>query len=171
MIQRAPRKPPASAFERAATAATLPLQAGKRAVKSEYRKGIESRIDYHFTASVDLDAIFHDDEPGASRWDYGLGLKNARGRELALWVEPHPASSTSEVHTMIDKLVWLKKKLARPEFSAMQALTSAAERHGSVYAFRWLAMTGDITIRAGSAEARRLSSNGLAMPVRHLALP
>ena len=70
---------------------------------------------------------------------------------------------------MLAKLEWLTAKLRRPEFAKLQALTDAARLSG--IAFRWLAMSGDICIRPGTSQARRLALRGLAAPTRHVALP
>ncbi len=159
----------ASAFEAAAVTAGLTVQPGKSAVKNEYRQGIAVRAAHKFLASVDLDADLKAKEPGAHRWDYGLGLIDGQGKESAWWVEPHPASSTGEVTTMLAKLEWLTSRLKSPEFVKLQALTNAARLKG--IAFRWLAMSGDICIRPGTSQARRLAVRGLAAPTRHVALP
>ncbi len=167
--ERAPAANKPAAFEQAALRAGLAVQPGKSAMKSEYRPGVAVRVTHKFVASVDLDAELRAEEPGAHRWDYGLGLADRRGAESAWWVEPHPASSTGEVATMLAKLDWLKFKLNRPEFAELLALTNAARLKG--IAFRWLAMTGDICIRPGSSQARRLALRGLAAPTRHVTLP
>ena len=166
---KAPAAKKASAFEGAAVKAGLTVQPGKSAVKNEYRQGVAVRAAHKFLASVDLDTHLKATEPGAHRWDYGLGLIDGHGKESAWWVEPHPASSTHEVNTMLAKLEWLTTKLKSPEFAKLQALTDAARLRG--VAFRWLALSGDICIRPGSSQARRLALRGLAAPTRHVALP
>ena len=158
-----------TAFEAAATKAGLTVQPGKSAVKNEYRSGVAVRAAHKFLASVDLDANLKANEPSAHRWDYGLGLIDSRGNESAWWIEPHPASSTGEVTTMLAKLEWLHGKLKNPEFAGLQTLTNAARLKG--IAFRWLAMSGDICIRPGTSQARRLALRGLAAPTRHVVLP
>ena len=158
-----------TAFEAAATKAGLTVQPGKSAVKNEYRGGVAVRAAHKFLASVDLDANLKANEPSAHRWDYGLGLIDSRGNESAWWIEPHPASSTGEVTTMLAKLEWLHNKLKNPEFAGLQTLTNAARLKG--IAFRWLAMSGDICIRPGTSQARRLALRGLAAPTRHVVLP
>lgn len=158
-----------TAYEQAARSAGLAAQPGKRAMKNEYRSGVEVRAAHKFQASVDLDIGLKADEPGAHRWDYGLGLADRHGAESAWWVEPHPASSTGEVATMLAKLDWLKTKLKRPGFAELSALTDAARLQG--IAFRWLAMSGSISIRPGTSQARRLSTHGMAAPSRHVRLP
>ncbi|MDP1690672.1 MAG: hypothetical protein Q8L49_01695 [Burkholderiaceae bacterium] len=156
-------------FEAAAAKAGLTVQPGKSAVKHEYRSGVAVRAAHKFHASVDLDADLKAKEPGAHRWDYGLGLVDRSGVESAWWVEPHPASSTHEVTTMLAKLDWLNAKLKSPEFAKLQTLTNAARLKG--IAFRWLAMSGEICIRPDTSQARRLAVRGLAAPTRHVALP
>ena len=158
-----------TAFELASVKAGLTVQPGKRAVKNEYRGGVTVRAAHKFLASVDLDTDLKGKEPGAHRWDYGLGLIDRRGDESAWWIEPHPASSTGEVSTMLAKLEWLTTTLKTPEFAKLQALTDAARLKG--IAFRWLAMSGAICIRPGSSQARRLALRGLATPTRHVVLP
>ena len=162
--------PSTSQFEQGARTARLTPHAGKAAVKGRYRSAMVARAGHAFTTSVDIDTDFQAAEPSSVRWDYGLGLKNAAGHELAVWVEPHPASGSGEVQRMIDKLAWLRAKLANAEFKELHRLTHTSNS-GSANPFRWLAMTGAICIRPGSAEARRLALKGLGPPSRRLELP
>ncbi|TXT41350.1 MAG: hypothetical protein FD135_406 [Comamonadaceae bacterium] len=156
-------------FESAATAAGLKAMPGKSAVKSQYQTGITCRPGLSFCASVDIDRDCQMAEPQANRWDYGLGLKTRKGDEFAVWVEPHPASSTGEVAKIIAKLDWLEQKLAQPNFKGLGALTQKSAQ-ADMPRFHWLAMTGDIRIRPGSREAALLSKRGLRLPSRHLVL-
>lgn len=158
-----------SEFEGAATAAGLKVLPGKSAVKGQYQPGIAVGPGLSFTASVDIDLDCQAAEPQANRWDYGLGLRNQKGEEFAVWIEPHPASSTGEVAKIIAKLDWLERKLAQPGFKDLKALTQKSAQ-ADVPRFHWLAMTGDIRIRAGSREAALLSKRGLRIPSRHLLL-
>lgn len=155
-------------FIAAANTAGLQPHVGKGAVKGEYRQAIGPGPAAALTGSVDMDAGFENSEPNAARWDYGLGVRKG-GKEMAFWVEAHPASSTSEVNRMLNKLDWLKRKLSEPEFAQISALTSHAQASGM--AFRWLARTGSIRIRPGSKEANLLALQGLAFPKRHVLLP
>lgn len=155
-------------FCAAATAAGLYPHVGKAAVKGEYRSSIGHGVAAELTGSVDMDSVFESTEPNAARWDFGLGVRKD-GKEMAFWVEAHPASSTGEVPRMLQKLDWLKTKLSEPAFAKMCALTSQAQASGM--AFRWLARTGDIRIRPGSREANLLAQRGLAFPKRHVLLP
>jgi hypothetical protein len=158
-----------SEFESAATAAGLKAFPGKSAVKSLYQPGIAIGPGLSFTASVDIDLACQAAEPQANRWDYGLGLRDQKGEEFAVWIEPHPASSTGEVAKIIAKLDWLERKLAQPGFKGLKALTQKSAQ-ANVPRFHWLAMTGDIRIRPGSREAALLSKRGLRLPSRHLVL-
>lgn len=158
-----------SAFERAAKAAGLQPSEGKGAIKHQYQAGIASSDSFKFTGSVDIDEGCRSAEPESPRWDYGLGMKRSSENECAIWVEPHPASSTGEVAKIIAKLDWLERKLEQPDFKGLKALTSRAAQAG-VLRFHWLAMTGDIRIRPGSREAAILTKRGLRLPTRYLAL-
>ncbi len=158
-----------SQFESAATAAGLKAMPGKSAVKGQYQAGITCGPGLSFNASVDIDQGYQAAEPQANRWDYGLGLKTRKGDEFAVWVEPHPASSTSEVAKIMAKLDWLEHKLAQPDFKGLDTLTQKSAQ-ADVPRFHWLAMTGAIRIRPGSREAALLSRRGLRLPSRHLVL-
>ena len=93
-------------------------------------------------------------------------MRSEAGQELLVWLEAHPASSTGEVQKMLDKLAWLKAKLAQPDFDGLRTLEH------KVSAYRWLAMTGAIRILPNSRrEARRLAQAGLSSPQRHVELP
>ncbi len=159
----------ASAFACAARTAGLTASKGKSAVKHQYQAGITNGPSLKFTGSVDMDESCRVAEPESHRWDYGLGIQRNSESEFAVWVEPHPASSTGEVSKIIAKLDWLERKLGQPEFKDLKALTSRAAQAG-VLRFHWLAMTGDIRIRPGSREAAMLSKRGLRLPTRHLVL-
>lgn len=155
-------------FEKAAAVAKLKVLPGKSAIKSQYQASVTGGPRLKFTASVDIDSDCLAAEPQASRWDYGLGLSDSMGGEFAVWVEPHPASSTGEVAKIIAKLDWLEEKLQCSAFKNMKALTQKSAQAG-IPRFHWLAMTGAIRIRAGSREAALLNKRGLRLPSRYLA--
>lgn len=157
----------ATDFRMAVNAIGLESQAGMQAISNTYRNAISTASGAVCTGSVDMDAGHRASEPNANRWDYGIGLR-LRGEEMALWVEPHPASSTREAAVLLRKLDWLKNKLEQPTYAELNRLTAAAS--GKCVAFRWLAQ-GSIRIRAGSREALLLARAGLAMPSRRLTLP
>ncbi|NNG23141.1 hypothetical protein [Telluria aromaticivorans] len=160
---------PVSQFETGCKKAGITHEVGKQAVEAAYSSHIDA-INGKFTHSVDLDKHFKPSEPESPRWDYGLGVRFSNGVEVAVWIEPHPASSTGEVNSMLAKLGWLKKKLDSPSFSELRDLRDAAGRLG-VNPYRWqVTQTGDNRITAQSKEARMLAKAGLEMPSRHIKL-
>jgi hypothetical protein len=160
-----------SQFQRAAGVAGLATKAGKSAVQAAYHSGVSLRIGYAHTESVDLDAHFAATEPNSARWDYGLGIRTSAGVEIAVWLEPHPASSGHEVEKMLSKLAWLKAKLATKAFADLRSLRDAASQHAH-FPYRWVVtQTGAICIAPNSKEARRLALAGLDQPRRHVQLP
>jgi hypothetical protein len=174
MVRKAAKKTKAisgeerSRFARAASSAGVVVRAGKGAIKAEYRGAIHARDAWTHTASVDMDEHFAPDEPNASRWDYGIGVKRG-SEELAFWIEPHPASSTGEAKSLLAKLAWLKEKLDSPAFETLSDLTDDTRRAGYL-PFHWL-HSGSVQITRGSKEARALAQAGLELPSRYLKLP
>lgn len=158
-------------FTQAATKAGLTTHAGKGAVQGVYHPGVTLKAGFAHTQSIDLDTHFATAEAHATRWDYGLGLRTTAGVEMAVWLEPHPASRSSEVKTMLSKLAWLKAKLDSAPFSGLRALRDVAAHHGK-FPYRWLVtQTGGISIAPNSKEAKRLALAGLDQPRRQVRLP
>lgn len=156
-----------SQFEAGCKKAQVTHEIGKQAVGPAYSPQIEA-VNGKFTHSVDLDNHFKLAEPSSPRWDYGLGVKFVNGVEVAVWIEPHPASSTGEVNSMLAKLDWLESKLDSAPFSDLRALRDAARKQG-VNPYRWqVTLTGAIRITPQSKEARKLAEAGLEMPNRHI---
>lgn len=144
-------------------AAGLTPEPGKGAVEGGYRGLIDGKMaTTRFTGSVDMDAAFEKAEGKANRWDYGLGVRAPGQPECAVWVEPHSAASTSEVKTMLAKLIWLKGKLAQPEFIQLKALTDVCVAQGR-RPYHWLA-SAHVAIRPGSREANMLAARGMDLP-------
>ncbi|WP_442770622.1 hypothetical protein [Zoogloea ramigera] len=156
---------PESEFVKAAKKAGLVPEVGKGAVEGKYRKVIDTK-DGRCTGSVDLDAACKAEEPGANRWDYGLGFKKVDKPELAIWVEPHSGSSAGEVKAVLAKLDWLEAKLALKPFADLRALTDEARRQG-IKPYVWLS-SGTVGIRPGSREANSLAARGMALPRSYL---
>jgi hypothetical protein len=160
---------PVSAFVQAVTAAGLVAEAGKGAVQKAYRDRVNGQLaNTQFTGSVDMDEAFRLAEGQANRWDYGLGVQHAACPEMAVWVEPHPASSHGEVKVVLAKLAWLKAKLQLPAFGPLKALTDACAQQG-VLPYRWVS-SGAVAIRAGSREAHMLALAGMGLPTRQVVL-
>jgi len=151
-------------FKEAARKACVPMTAGKGAVKAQYRAAILTGKNVRVVGSVDMDAAFCAAEPNAARWDYGLGLGN--GAEWVCWVEPHPASSTSQVAKILAKLDWLEAKLLQPAFADFAQLTRQAKLNQSLV-YVWL-YEGANRISANSREARALALRGVALPKRQV---
>lgn len=159
-----------SGFHSAAFEAGLLPQAGKEAVEGSYRAQIQVSKGGAFSGSLDVDGHFRAVEPQSHRWDYGIGVQLSNGQELVCWVEPHPASSTSQVSKMLAKLAWLKSKLDTPAFKKLEAMTHSSGRTGSPY--YWLrTVSGECRISANSKEARLLALHGLRMPTQQVTLP
>lgn len=154
-------------FAQAAQAAGLAYVPGKGAVEGHYRGDVVSKAaKTQFTGSVDMDAAFAVTERHVHRWDYGLGVQPPKHNELAVWVEPHKASSNGEVKVVLAKLDWLKAKLKLPAFTQLKALTDECVAQG-VRPYRWMA-SGHVGIRPGSREANMLSRAGMDLPTRRV---
>jgi hypothetical protein len=139
-------------------------------VQGKYRPGLQAlsagdaariRCDKprRLTGSINVDRSLQVAQPNAPRWDYGIGCRRGNA-EAAVWVEVHPASSTS-VTDMLDKLQWLKEWL-RTQAPALKALTQ-----GDYY---WVSTDGTIAITPDSRRAKRLAAAGLRGPMRVLRL-
>jgi hypothetical protein len=158
-----------SAFEAAARRAGLPVEPGKGALLRHDKEVLGAKhTKTKFTASVNIDAAFLASEPNHCRWDYGVGIKPDGENEFALWVEPHPASSTGEVKKLLAKLDWLQAKLDRPEFEPLKALTAECARQGH-HRFHWVSPS-HVSIRPGSPEANMLAKRGLGMPTKRVVI-
>lgn len=139
-------------------------------VRSAYRPGLQALSDSdaariraansgRLTGSLNLDSALLAAQPNAPRWDYGIGFRRSR-QEEALWVEVHPASSTS-VNKMLEKLAWLRQWL-EDDAPSLEKLTQGG--------FYWIATDGRVAISAHSQQARRLAKAGLYGPLRVLFL-
>lgn len=133
-------------------------KSGLRALRAGDRGKVSSGDPRKLTGSIDLDDALREFAPTAPRWDYGIGFKS--GGERAIWIEVHPASSLS-IDDMLAKLSWLKNWL-QSEAPDLRAPTDGK--------FYWIATDGRIAITPGSRQARRLASNGLIGPRRHVTL-
>lgn len=155
-------------FLAAARAAGLTPSVGLQAITRDHKACIVVRKGQNQpTGSIDTDAAYSAIEAQVNRWDYGLGFEH-RVAECAVWVEPHSATSTHEVSTMIRKLQWLKDKLATPEYEQLRLMT---EQTGQVGLRKyWWVTTGRISIRRGTPQEKQLANVGLNYPVRSFRL-
>jgi hypothetical protein len=126
-------------FERAVKASPLLrnfYQRGLQALRSDNRAKIHCKNPGKLTGSVDLDRGLAKALPNDRRWDYGIGYRRS-SRELAIWVEFHPASS-SNVGEVLKKLEWLKSRL---ENQAPELWSMSGGR------FFWVATDGCISLK------------------------
>lgn len=132
---------------------------GLQALPNAHARRIRCADTRRLTGSINLDSALRETKSDKPRWDYGIGLRR-KSKEAAVWVEVHPASSTS-ITDMLAKLQWLRKWL-RTEAQSLEALTQGD--------FYWLATDGKISITPNSPQAKRLASVGLRGPMRVLRL-
>jgi hypothetical protein len=142
-------------------------RAGKKALANQYRSRVTCPDSRRLTGSIDLDSVLqktpgHADKP---RWDYGLGYRPANGKEQAIWVEVHSAT-TKEVSAVLKKLQWLRDWLN----SGAQELRQLTDFASDNCRFVWIA-SSSVKISRNSPQARRLSQSGLPNVQRHLRLP
>jgi hypothetical protein len=135
-------------------------QPGLQALSQGDAKCIRCRKPRRLTGSINVDRALQSTEPNAPRWDYGIGYRRGN-KEVAVWVEVHPASS-KHVTDVMNKLKWLKDWL-RTQAPALAALTQ-----GDYY---WVSTDGTIAITPNSPQAKRLAAAGLRGPMRFLQLP
>jgi hypothetical protein len=113
-----------------------------------------------FVGSLELDSALRATYPNANRWDYGVGFAQSRLKEVALWIEIHPASE-GEVDVMISKLNWLKGWLR----GSAPALNRLTQRTDGSRAFYWVASAG-VSMTPKSRKAKLLQQAGLDLPRR-----
>ncbi len=158
-------------FEDAVRKAPLPVcnayQPGKQALKGEHRDQVTCRDSRRFTGSVDLEAAINvtQDQETMNPWDYGFGFRERDGREVAVWIEVHTASTT-EVSAVLRKLEWLQRWL-RYEAPALHGLSQGCSGGNNYF---WLATAAGVHITPNSPQARRLRQAGLDLPRRSLKL-
>jgi hypothetical protein len=151
-------------FQNAALNAGIPSREGLQALEARDRRCIVS-VGVNLTASINVDAHFAETEARSNRWDYGIGYESD-GKHFAIWVEPHSATSTHEITTMIRKFEWLKDKLATEPFVELQRLTTNTRENG-LRQFWWVT-TGKISIRRDTPQAKRLAASGINYPERQV---
>jgi len=158
-----------SAFMKAGAQAGLQAQPGKVAIANRYRGSISTQDQTTcFTGSIDMDAAYLQAEPASHRWDYGLGVQVQGKKEFAVWVEPHPASSTGEVKKVLAKLDWLQAKLKQGDFKLLKVLTDECVRQGHT-PYHWMA-SAHVAIRPGSREFNMLSVRGVSLTANRVTI-
>jgi hypothetical protein len=156
-------------FEQAVTGTQGPVglsfHPGKQGMETKHRSQVDCDDPRRFTGSIDLDRALSAAQPNSNRWDYGIGFRVAGGREVAIWLEVHPASA-GEVDVVLRKYAWLVAWL-KTHSPNLDVLT---RRPGKVRRFFWLATRAGVNIRPGSLHARRLQSTGFDLPRRSIKL-
>ena len=140
---------------------------GKQALKGEHRKLVHCAETRRITGSIDLDTALAKLPEFAHqpRWDYGLGYQPTDGREQAVWVEVHSAT-TKEVSAVLRKLEWLRNWLEE-HAEQLNRLTRLAK---SDIRFVWIASKG-VKITPNSPQARQLNKSGIPPVKKILKLP
>ena len=158
-------------FKKAVEAAPHPVnhayRPGKQALENRHRGQVTCNDSRRLTGSIYLDSALaqvpgYADKP---RWDYGLGYKPDKGRERAVWVEVHSAT-TREVSAVLNKLQWLQDWL-NSEAEQLKKMTFFTKDD---FCFVWIA-SSSIKIPKNSRQARRLSQSGISSVLKHLPLP
>ena len=142
-------------------------RAGIQALERRHRGHVTCEDSRRLTGSIDLDKAL-EREPGyanAPRWDYGVGYKPRNGREQAVWVEVHSAT-TKEVSAVLRKLQWLRDWLNGNAEQLMRMTNASAK--GCRYV--WIA-SASVKIPGNSPQARLLNTSGIGKVRRHLSLP
>ena len=155
------------AVETAPTPVNGAYRTGKQALPEKDRRRVKCADPRRLTGSIDLDSALqkvpsHAEKP---RWDYGLGYSPADGKEQAIWVEVHTAT-TGEVSAVLKKLQWLRDWL-NSEAPELRRLTDFASDNCR---FVWIA-TSSVKISPNTPQARRLRKSGLPSVQRHISLP
>lgn len=140
---------------------------GKKALERKHRNLVNCEEPQRITGSVNLDAALASLRKYASepRWDYGLGYIPEDGRECALWVEVHTAT-TREVSAVLRKLRWLEQWL-NSSADDLRKLTDSADEKNR---FVWIASNG-VHIPPNSRQARELNRSAIRKPRKTLNLP
>ncbi len=133
-------------------------RAGLQALKKAHRARIDCATPESLAGSVDLDSALASSHPDAARWDYGVGLRDGRGRETVTWLEVHPATSRG-AEEVCRKHRWLTQWL---DVSA--PLLKKMPRQ-----FVWVA-SGNVHIPLNSPHRRRLAAQGIRFAGRMLHL-
>ena len=128
------------------------FKTGLGAVKGNERQKIVVPYTRKITGSLDIDTSTAAKYPKANRWDYALEYDNE-----TFFIEVHPGS-TSEIPTIIAKLIWLKQWLKEkaPEIDVLKPKDKQP--------YHWI-YTSKFAILPNSKYARQLAQKNI-MPVK-----
>ena len=122
---------------------------GLGALRARDKKRITCNDPRDLGGSLDVDDALSPSRPNDPRWDYGIGTRKGRRRELVVWIEVHPASSR-HVRDVLNKLSWLKSWLV-----ASAPLLNKFRRK-----FVWVA-SGRVALPQNSPQRKKLAAQGL----------
>lgn len=140
---------------------------GKQALPKAHAKQVSCADERRIHGSIFLDKALEkvgefSQEP---RWDYGLGYTTPSGREVAIWVEVHTAS-TDQVRAVIKKKKWLRDYLVN---NAERLWKMTPPESSPLDPYVWVASNG-VHINQNSSQARLLAASGISWPKRSLML-
>jgi hypothetical protein len=124
-------------------------QIGLQALERKDRVRIKCDNTRVIAGSIHLDHALRDAHPQESRWDYGIGIEIDIKHDRVIWLEVHPAS-TSTIDTVVAKHRWLKQWLEK----SAQALQKMPSR------FVWVA-SGKVAVAQHARQVKRLASLGI----------
>lgn len=128
---------------------------GIQALQPRHRAHVTVRETTRLAGSADIDAALEAFHPNASRWDYVVAQKSSpRNREELVWLEVHPASSSSSVDEVERKGIWLTRWIAGTPLANYQRQLI------------WLA-SGKAVFTSRSPELKALANRGIRFVGRH----
>lgn len=149
---------------RAAVAATPEIasafKAGLRALRQVDRQRITAQRPRALRGSVDLDSALEALYPNARRWDYAIGVEQARHQQVRVyWTEVHPARD-DQIVVMREKLEWLRRWLS----------DSATALNDLPREFVWVS-SGATAVTPSSPRLRALAAQGVVFKGGHFRVP
>lgn len=134
------------------------FSSGLRALRAGDRQKVTAERPRALRGSVDLDNALAGLYPNARRWDYAIGVEQAR-RQQVYWTEVHPARD-DQIAVMREKLEWLRQWL-RDSGAALNNLPRE---------FVWVA-SGATAITPSSPRLRALAAQGVVFKGGHFRIP
>lgn len=83
---------------------------GLQALRRNDRNAVSITDSRKLSGSIDIDKALESEYPNENRWDYCIGVRRTTHSDSLVWVEVHPANSSS-VSAMLAKAKWLKSWL------------------------------------------------------------
>jgi hypothetical protein len=134
------------------------LKKGKQALGSD-ADAVVAEGDCTFSRSCHIDEAYKERDPNGSRWDYWLEYKRGR-KKYIVWIEVHPAQSTSTVGDIERKAYWLSSKLSE----------IPTTYHGSPLRKYWIPTAGVAVLKRDTNAGRRLAKVGVVLASKPLRL-